>query len=662
MSRLQLKFLAFGLFLFYLLSSIAYYKKSFFSFDEPHYILAAYSIYHDGDLDLRNNYTERHYAKFYAGELDPHISVNSQDHRWYSIHGYGLSVLLIPAIWLAEQTSSYASGDEAYLWGLRIGVAIEWGLIFAISFYLIASAAVEYYSNAYLGKEVIVRSQSLHLQLVILALFLINPILIYTKFIAVEVIAFLYTAFLLRILMRNEWGGFEKYIFAFLSAILPCMHVKFLIITLGGFLVCKLWFRNGFRRSDFFIILGPILLSLIFLVVLNKELYGTYALDAAYQKGALSLSYAAEGLIGQFVDAHTGLFFVAPIYGVLLPLAVALVITTRDRLQLLPLILIVLPLLGLGVLHVIRVDNFTVAPELPMPEFIRVLFSKTDVVPMWFQTPSARFLLPAVPIFVGLMGLPLLKSREKKAATVLVVVALLGSMLLSWIQVFVWPHTLFRPNADFESHAPIWAYLLRGFVWVLPNMLSLEQGYSKLVLGVAWIVVFFLFSYWIWGNLRSAKSVYFYLMLGMGFIMVSASIIKSTAADSKMLVMPNQMRSRLSFVDEEGVRVYQTQRQTTDDVLYGPYLYLLSGSYCITPVLRLEGRFQYLKWYVADAFSGRAYTIKEITSPSDFEKLADPLCFDNTRPQFPKEFKLFAMGFVGRLHFSHIMVRKIESQ
>src|SRR3970282_704451 len=65
--------------------------------DEPHYLLAAHSLVVDGDLDLRNNYGERHYASFYSEYyLNPHIRVRA-DGRQVLTHNLGLSFIMAPA-------------------------------------------------------------------------------------------------------------------------------------------------------------------------------------------------------------------------------------------------------------------------------------------------------------------------------------------------------------------------------------------------------------------------------------------------------------------------------------------------------------------------------------------------------------------------------------
>lgn len=69
--------------------------------DEPHYLLAAYSLTHDGDLDLKNNYLHRDYAAFYAADyLDPHVK-QQPNGAWLLVHDIGLPILIAPAFALA---------------------------------------------------------------------------------------------------------------------------------------------------------------------------------------------------------------------------------------------------------------------------------------------------------------------------------------------------------------------------------------------------------------------------------------------------------------------------------------------------------------------------------------------------------------------------------
>ena len=63
--------------------------------DEPHYLLAAESIVHDGNVDVSDEYAERAYSKFYPHELRPHG--RRTDGRLNEPHGVGFPLLIAPA-------------------------------------------------------------------------------------------------------------------------------------------------------------------------------------------------------------------------------------------------------------------------------------------------------------------------------------------------------------------------------------------------------------------------------------------------------------------------------------------------------------------------------------------------------------------------------------
>ncbi len=63
--------------------------------DEGHYLIQAESLYHDGDLDLRNNFEARGITD---GRQRVHISPFSRGDNWYSWHSPGLAFLLAPTV------------------------------------------------------------------------------------------------------------------------------------------------------------------------------------------------------------------------------------------------------------------------------------------------------------------------------------------------------------------------------------------------------------------------------------------------------------------------------------------------------------------------------------------------------------------------------------
>jgi len=62
--------------------------------DEGHYLIQAHSLYYDHDLDIRNDLGN-------PSGVDPeymHVSTNSREGHWYSVHSPGLAFLLAPTV------------------------------------------------------------------------------------------------------------------------------------------------------------------------------------------------------------------------------------------------------------------------------------------------------------------------------------------------------------------------------------------------------------------------------------------------------------------------------------------------------------------------------------------------------------------------------------
>src|ERR671938_156681 len=73
--------------------------------DEPNYAIMTESLIEDGDFDIKNNFQSKKYInRFYGEELEPHINhryfQNSSRH-WYSVHSFGLPLLIAPLAWMA---------------------------------------------------------------------------------------------------------------------------------------------------------------------------------------------------------------------------------------------------------------------------------------------------------------------------------------------------------------------------------------------------------------------------------------------------------------------------------------------------------------------------------------------------------------------------------
>jgi hypothetical protein len=69
--------------------------------DEPHYLIAAHSLAVDGDLSLRENYSNQDYRIFYGGQITKRTTFNPDRSKELPAFSPGLSFFLAPFYWLA---------------------------------------------------------------------------------------------------------------------------------------------------------------------------------------------------------------------------------------------------------------------------------------------------------------------------------------------------------------------------------------------------------------------------------------------------------------------------------------------------------------------------------------------------------------------------------
>ncbi len=79
--------------------------------DEPHYLLMDYSLIHDGDLNLKNNYDHQDYLGFYPhpGLLGPQFDLSKlpkEPYKEYSPHGVGVALFILPGVAIAKQAGA----------------------------------------------------------------------------------------------------------------------------------------------------------------------------------------------------------------------------------------------------------------------------------------------------------------------------------------------------------------------------------------------------------------------------------------------------------------------------------------------------------------------------------------------------------------------------
>jgi hypothetical protein len=255
------------------------FGSSDYAGDEPHYLLAAHSIVHDGDVDVRDEYRERAYSEFYPYKLRPHGQAVKG--RLNEPHGVGFPLLIAPA---------YAIGGAR---GVELFLAALAALAVAFAYRLAVRVAPDPWA---LGAA--------------LAVGLSPPFLAYA---AAALLA-------VRLWTRVRWMD-AALCFVLLGA-LPWLGTKFVPagVMIGAFAVRTIW--SGRRRTLAVGAVEVTLFSVALYVAINESVYGgptpyaaddagSTATDASFPGGYLARAYR---LVALFLDRNYGLLRWAPVF------------------------------------------------------------------------------------------------------------------------------------------------------------------------------------------------------------------------------------------------------------------------------------------------------------------------------------------------------------
>ncbi|HVR70204.1 MAG TPA: hypothetical protein VMT87_05100 [Vicinamibacteria bacterium] len=316
--------------------------------DEPQHLLLAHSLLTDGDLDLADEFAQRDYAAFFAGELEPHTSPSSPPGRAYSIHTPGLAALVLPA---------YAAFGYA---GVRLWLCA-----------LAALAAVLVHHAA----RAVARDERLALA-AWAVLVLTPPLPFYAMRVHPETIAVLGAAVFLATAV-GPGGARAAGAATLAAAALPWMHPKLLPL---GVLGLGLTLLRPNRWSVRLACLAALALSVAPLWAHVQAQFGPASLGGGLPVVELSPRLLPRGLLAVLFDRQFGLLSVAPVFALALPGAVALV--RRRAREAVPSALVALLFLGLA-----------------------------GASAEWWggDSPPARYVLPAVPGLAVLLA-PALKA------------------------------------------------------------------------------------------------------------------------------------------------------------------------------------------------------------------------------------------------------------
>lgn len=342
--------LLFG-FVFYLAVGSWISKKVGLSGDEPHYLLITYSLLHDLDFEVQNNYGARDYRSFYDGKVEPQLAVGTP----YPVHGIGVPLLLLPGFAVGGLYGVLAT--EAAI------AAFLLAAIYEAALRLTASPSAALFALAGFG--------------------LTSPALFLSVSAYPELPAALAVALSLRRLLDPESpSAFAAFSWTLALGALPFFHIKFL--PLAGLLIAAFAYRFARERRSTLLSLvaGTAVSAASFLFFV---FFTTGSLDptASYGRTRIFLDRVPLGVEGLLFDQEFGLLLNTPVY--LLGLAGLVTLFRRSRVlgafALLALLAIWIP----GAAH-----------------------------PLWSGGTSApaRFLFPALPLMMVAAASLLERERE----------------------------------------------------------------------------------------------------------------------------------------------------------------------------------------------------------------------------------------------------------
>jgi len=98
-------YLFFAFLIFYSAVSVWFNRANEPAGDEPIYLLAAHSIIHDRDLDLKNNFDNKDYKGFYSRELKPQGSDIEKEGKLYTYHPLLIAAIIAPFYFIGGITA-----------------------------------------------------------------------------------------------------------------------------------------------------------------------------------------------------------------------------------------------------------------------------------------------------------------------------------------------------------------------------------------------------------------------------------------------------------------------------------------------------------------------------------------------------------------------------
>lgn len=427
--------------------------------DEPHYMIMDYSLVHDGDFNLKNNYQNQDYRSFYPapltakGQVDK-LQFERDADKFYSIHGIGIPLLILPG----------------YLAGGHTGAAIEMTLIATAVVWLTWLWSVKLTRNSKLSAV----SAGL-----MACCFFFNGLAgyIYPDLI----IAGLTLASLLIVVFYYDNPRYQ-FLMGVILSVLIFVHFKTLALAVPLFLllVWRLWSRK--RRLPWPILLSALPLAAYFLLSLHAW-YGVWNPTQIYPDDASLSASPLHTIPAMLFDSARGILVYNPV--------------------------LLLIFVGLAAWFRQRRDTLIISVLATAPSIILLATFQ-----LWNggYAPTGRYMVDFLPVFMPAMtfALMLLRARwQQIIAGVLAVATIFIAVSMTFLKPSYIDPQAYRPRSPFfagvEKHTGI------GFDHLLPSYsryttLNDRHGNMKVALGTLAVLSLAGYGYYLAKPLKPIKS------------------------------------------------------------------------------------------------------------------------------------------------------------
>lgn len=275
--------------MFFFIGVTLYTTQCDLSGDEPHYLLMAYSLIHDGDLDLTNNYQNRDYEAFYhRGTLEPQGLEHVVNGKRYSHHPLGPVLAVLPGYALLG----------------RLGAALTISLLTALALFLTLRILE------------LTGAKGWPLQAVGTIGLFSSPFLLFSGLIFPEIPTACLTVLSLYLFLRKRWVWFGIILGLFLW-----MHNRNVLLVIPLLLAAahEIWKSEKFKWEKMGWLAAGFGIPVILLALYFYCLYGVWTPLGAHNEPFTSLfplSHFWIGFFGLLFDQECGLWFHFPIFAV----------------------------------------------------------------------------------------------------------------------------------------------------------------------------------------------------------------------------------------------------------------------------------------------------------------------------------------------------------